>query len=65
MTPQDRARIERRLDQQDEVLGEIQAGVEKLSARTLKIELWQSRISGALALAAFLVPLAAGFFVLH
>ena len=62
MTPEDIARIMVRLDMQDEVLGEmradqkeIKAHVSRTNGRVLKLELWQARVLGAIAVLMFLV----------
>jgi uncharacterized protein YhaN len=39
MTPSDEARIERRLDRQDDVLGEIHAQVKATNGRVTKLEI--------------------------
>lgn len=49
MTPAEIAVILRRLDEQDETLGEIHAHVKQTNGRVLKLELWQARVLGALA----------------
>ena len=62
MTPSEITAILMRLDMQDEVLGEmradqkeIKAHVSRTNGRVLKLELWQARVLGALAVLMFLV----------
>ena len=55
MTPAEIATILYRLDKQDEVLGEIESHVRATNGRVLKLELWQARVLGAVAVVLFLL----------
>ena len=55
MTPAEIAMLVRRLDQQDEVLGEIKSHVSQTNGRVMKLELWQARVLGAVAVLMFLL----------
>jgi hypothetical protein len=55
MTPAEITTILYRLDKQDEVLGEIQHHVSKTNGRVMKLEIWQARVIGAVAVLAFLL----------
>jgi hypothetical protein len=55
MSPEQINTILYRLDRQDEVLGEIQHHVSKTNGRVMKLEVWQARVIGAVAVLMFLL----------
>ena len=55
MTPAEIAMLVRRLDMQDEVLGEIKSHVAQTNGRVMKLELWQARVLGAVGVLVFLL----------
>lgn len=55
MTPAEINTILWRLDKQDEVLGEIEHHVSKTNGRVMKLEVWQARVIGAVAVLVFLL----------
>jgi tetrahydromethanopterin S-methyltransferase subunit G len=57
VTPADIAVIQRRLDEQDETLGEILSHVKQTNGRVLKLEIWQARVIGAVAVLTVAAPL--------
>ena len=55
MTPAQIDTILYRLGKQDEVLSEIQNHVKQTNGRVMKLEVWQARVIGAVAVLMFLL----------